>query len=374
LNEADSVGICVEKAVRWLRENDVTGEVVLADNGSTDGSQKIARDRGARIVDVPAKGYGAALMGGIEAARGAFVIMGDADDSYDFSAIGGFMDKLRAGYALAQGCRFRHGGGRIEKSAMPFLHRWLGNPMFSAMARHWFGAPINDVYCGLRGFTKDFYNRLNLRCTGMEFATEMVIKASLYNEKIAEVPVKLYPDKRVNRAPHLKTFRDGWRTLRFFLLYCPRWLFLMPSAILTLFGCLGYALALPGLSIMGATLDAHTLLFASLAILCGFQAAVFAVFTQVFAITEGLMPSSPNFEKMFRYINLERGVIAGLLTLIAGLMLLLWSVNLWRRTGFGHLDYAHTMRFVIPGATLTALGVQIVLSSFFISILGMRRK
>jgi hypothetical protein len=208
----------------------------------------------------------------------------------------------------------------------------------------------------------------------MEFATEMVIKASLYNEKIAEVPVKLYPDKRVNRAPHLKTFRDGWRTLRFFLLYCPRWLFLMPSAILTLFGCLGYALALPGLSIMGATLDAHTLLFASLAILCGFQAAVFAVFTQVFAITEGLMPSSPNFEKMFRYINLERGVIAGLLTLIAGLMLLLWSVNLWRRTGFGHLDYAHTMRFVIPGATLTALGVQIVLSSFFISILGMRRK
>jgi glycosyltransferase involved in cell wall biosynthesis len=374
LNEADSVGICVEKAVRWLRENNVSGEVILADNGSKDGSQKIAADRGALIVNVPDKGYGAALMGGIEAARGKYVIMGDADDSYDFSDLGGFITKLREGYDLVQGCRLAPGGGRIEKSAMPFLHKWWGNPMFSAMARIWFGAPVHDVYCGLRGFTVALYRRLNLRCTGMEFATEMVIKSSLYKEKIAEVPITLYPDTRVNRAPHLKTFRDGWRTLRFFLLYSPRWLFLMPAAVLTLLGLVGYALALPGLSIMGATLDAHTLLFASLAILCGFQAAVFAVFTKVFAITEGLLPSRPHLDKMFEYINLERGVIAGMVTLLAGVALLLWSINLWRLAGFGHLDYAHTMRFVIPGATLTALGLQMVFSSFFISILGMRRK
>jgi len=374
LNEADSVGICVEKAVRWLGDNNVSGEVILADNGSTDGSQEIARVRGARIVDVPARGYGAALMGGIEAARGTYIIMGDADDSYDFSDIGGFVEKLRAGYALVQGCRLPPGGGRIEKSAMPFLHQWWGNPMFSAMARVWFGAPVHDVYCGLRGFTKALYLRLDQRCTGMEFATEMVIKSSLCKEKIAEVPITLYPDKRVDRAPHLKTFRDGWRTLRFFLLYSPRWLFLVPAAALTLFGCVGYALALPGLSIMGATLDAHTLLFASLAILCGFQAFVFAVFTKVFAVTEGLLPPSPRLDRMFRYVNLERGVIAGSLTLVAGMALLLWSVNLWRLAGFGHLDYAHTMRFVIPGATLTALGLQIVLSSFFISILEMARK
>ncbi len=373
LNEAQSVGICVEKAVRWIREHNVAGEVIVADNGSTDGSQKIASDLGARVVPVPAKGYGAALMGGIEAARGRYIIMGDADDSYDFNDIGGFLEKLRKGYALVQGCRLPGGGGKIEKRAMPFLHQWFGNPMFSMMARVGFGAPIHDVYCGLRGFTKEMYDRLDQQCTGMEFATEMVIKASLFKERIAEVPITLYPDKR-DRAPHLKTFRDGWRTLRFFLLYSPRWLFIVPAALLILFGGVGYALALPGVSIMGATLDAHTLLFASMAILCGFQASLFGVFTRVFAVTEGLLPPSPSLDKFFKVMDLEKGVIAGLVLFCAGMALLLWSVNVWRLAGFGHLDYAHTMRLVIPGTTLTAIGFQTVLASFFVSILGMHRK
>ena len=233
LNEADTLETCITKAQRALRENDIVGEIIVADNGSTDGSQSLGIRAGARVVHVEAKGYGNALMGGIAAARGRFVIMGDADDSYDFLEIPRLVEKLRQGYDLVQGCRLPSGGGKIMTGAMPFLHRWWGNPMFSAMARYWFGAEsIHDVYCGLRGFTKDFYNRLNQRCTGMEFATEMIIKASLFREKICEVPITLHADGRTSHAPHLKTFRDGWRTLRFFLMYCPRWLFVVPGALL----------------------------------------------------------------------------------------------------------------------------------------------
>jgi glycosyltransferase involved in cell wall biosynthesis len=374
LNEADTLESCITKAQRALSEHEIVGEVVVADNGSTDGSPEIAAHLGARVVPVADRGYGSALMGGIAAARGRYVVMGDADDSYDFLEIPRFVEKLRDGHELVQGCRLEAGGGRVMPGAMPFLHRCWGNPMFSWMAQRWFGAPIHDVYCGLRGFSKALYDRLDQRCTGMEFATEMIIKASLFNARIAEVPVTLHPDGRRSHAPHLRTFRDGWRTLRFFLLFSPRWLFLIPGGLLILLGLLGYAVAMPGVRAFGVTFDAHTLLFASLAIICGYQSIQFAVFSKLFAISEGLMPESPRLMHLFRIVNLERGLIAGAVSVIVGVALLLGAIEQWRRRDFGALDYAHTMRWVVPGVTLTALGFQTVLSSFFVSILGMRRR
>lgn len=374
LNEADTLEACVTKAKRALAEHGIRGEVLVADNGSTDASQEIAERSGARLVRVKERGYGHALMGGIAAARGRFVIMGDADDSYDFLEVPRFVDKLREGYELVQGCRLASGGGRVMPGAMPLLHRLLGNPMFSAMARAWFGAPIHDVYCGLRGFTRELYEGLDQRCTGMEFATEMIIKASLRGSRMAEVPITLYPDGRRSHAPHLRTFRDGWRTLRFFLMYSPRWLFLAPGLALILLGLLGYAVAMPGVTAMGVTFDAHTLLFASLAIICGYQSILFAVFTKTFAASEGLMPPDPRIDRLRGLLSLENGLLASSAAMIVGLTLLAGAVNQWRLTGFGHLDYAHTMRWVIPGVTLTALGFQTFLSSFFLSILGMGRR
>ncbi|MDD5198741.1 MAG: glycosyltransferase family 2 protein [Terrimicrobiaceae bacterium] len=374
LNESDTVGICVKKAVTWLRDNGVKGEVILADNGSTDGSIELAEGEGARVERVEARGYGNALMGGIESARGNLIIMGDADDSYDFGDLSGFVRELRAGAELVQGCRLRAGGGRVLPGAMPFLHYWWGNPMFSKMARVWFDAPIHDVYCGLRGFTKDLYRRLDLRCTGMEFATEMVIKASLRKVRFAEVPITLHPDGRKSRTPHLRTFRDGWRTLRFFLLFSPRWLFLLPGAALILLGFAGYALALPGARIGPATFDAHTLLFASLSMLCGYQAVWFAIFTKVFAITEGILPEDARIGQLRNILPLERGLVAGALLMVTGFALLGWAVVLWILSDFGALSYAFTMRIVIPGSTLTALGVQTLFGSFFLDVLGLRRR
>jgi glycosyltransferase involved in cell wall biosynthesis len=374
LNESDTLAVCIRKARRALDTHDIAGEIIVADNGSTDGSQDIARSLGARVIDVEAKGYGNALMGGILAARGRYIIMGDSDDSYDFTEVPRFVEKLREGYDLAQGCRLPSGGGRVMPRAMPFLHRWWGNPMFSKLARWWFRAPINDVYCGLRGFTKEFYTRLDQRCTGMEFATEMIIKSSLHRARIAEIPITLHPDGRKSHAPHLRSFRDGWRTLRFFLMYSPRWLFLIPGALLILAGLVGYALAMPAVSIRGVTFDAHTLLFASLSVLCGYQSIIFSVFTKTFAISEGLMPEDARLTKLFEVVNLERGLIMGAVSLLVGIGLLIAAINQWREASFGHLDYSHTMRWVIPGATLTALGFQTILSSFFISILGMRRR
>src|SRR5262249_12381919 len=246
---------------------------------------------------------GCALRGGIEAAHGKFIIMGDSDDSYDFREIPKFVEKLREGFELVQGCRLPSGGGKVMPGAMPFSHRWCGNPMFSIMVRRMFRAPINDVYCGLRGFTKGFFNRLQLLSPGMEFATEMIIKASLWRERIAEVPITLYPDGRKSHPPHLKTVRDGWRTLRFFMMYRPRWLFVVPGALLVGLGMIGYAIAMPGLKWHGVTFDAHTLLFASLAILCGYQSILFAIFTKTFAISEGLMPEDPRMTSFFKVIN-----------------------------------------------------------------------
>jgi len=374
LNEADTLEACIEKAQRALSEHNIQGEVVVADNGSTDGSQAIAAHMGVHVVHVEAKGYGNAMMGGIAAAGGKFIIMGDADDSYDFRDIPRFLEKLRQGFDLVQGCRLPSGGGTVLPGAMPFLHRWWGNPMFSHMTRWMFNAPIHDVNCGMRGFTKELYDRLDLRCTGMEFANEMIIKASLFGSRIGEVPITLHPDGRQSHAPHLKTFRDGWRTLRFYLMYSPRWLFLIPGALLILLGLLAYGIAMPGMTIRGMTFDVHTLLFASLGILCGYQSILFAVFTKAFAINEGLMPEDQRFTRFFELVNLERGLLMASVALLIGIALLLAAVKQWQSVNFGNLDYTQTMRLVIPGMTLTALGFQTVLSSFFASILGTHRR
>jgi glycosyltransferase involved in cell wall biosynthesis len=374
LNEAETIAPCIEKARLGIERSGVRGEIVIADNGSNDDSVLIAEKLGARVVNVEKKGYGNALRGGIQAASGKWIVMGDADESYDFSETNRFVKKFQEGFELVAGCRLPKGGGRVMPGAMPLSHRWLGNPLFSRMARHMFAAPIHDVYCGLRGFTRELYNRLELRCEGMEFATEMIIKASLHGARIAEIPITLHPDGRKTNAPHLRTVRDGWRTLRFFLLFSPRWLFLAPGFILALLGLAGYAVALPGLQIAGVTFDAHTLLFSSLAILMGYQSILFAIFAKTFAISEGLLPNDPRLERFFKVIYLERGLAIGVLAFFGGLILLGAAVVQWKSAHFGRLDYAVTMRWVIPGATLTALGFQTVLSSFFVSILGMKRR
>ena len=374
LNEADTIAICIGKAQRALVENGISGEIVVADNGSSDGSREIAERLGVRVVPVAQRGYGNALMGGIAAAKGRFILMGDADDSYDFGEIPAFVERLREGAELAQGCRLPAGGGTILPGAMPFLHRWLGNPLFTGMIRSMFGAPIHDAYCGMRGFTRALYMRLDLRCTGMEFATEMIVKASLAKARITEVPIRLHPDGRRSHGPHLRTFRDGWRTVRFLLMYSPRWLFLIPGATLIALGLLGYLLALPGFVLGGVAFDAHTLLVASLAILLGYQSILFAIFSKTFAIAEGLMPEDPRMNRLYELATLERGLLVGVGAFAAGLGLLAGALARWWQVEFGALDYASTMRLVVPGVTLAALGFQTVLSSFFTSILGMRRR
>ena len=374
LNEADTLAACIKKAQLGLERAGVAGEILIADNGSTDGSQEIGTKLGARVVHVPEKGYGNALKGGIAAASGKWIIMGDADDSYDFSEITGFVKKLGEGNDLVMGCRLPGGGGKVLPGAMPFSHRWFGNPMFTLMARHMFSSRIHDVYCGLRAFTKEHYERLDLRCVGMEFATEMLIKSSINGAKIAEVPIPLHPDGRKAHAPHLKTFRDGWRTLRFFMIFSPRWLFLYPGILLVLLGLIGFALAMPNVPLGGITFDAHTLLFSSLAILLGYQSILFAILAKTFAVNEGLLPEDEKFNRFFKVMYLERGLMLGAASFFAGIVLLACAVGQWWHVHFGHLDYAHTMRWVIPGFTLTALGFQTCLSSFFVSILGMKRR
>ncbi len=374
LNEAETLPRCLEKANAFLRERNLSGEIIVADNGSTDGSAAIAVALGARLVKVLDRGYGHALRAGIGLARGRFVIMGDADDSYDFGALEPFLSKLREGADLVQGCRLPIGGGTIEPNAMPPSHRWLGNPLFSLLARRMFRVPVHDIYCGLRGFRRDLIPRLDLRCDGMEFATEMMIKASLRGARIAEVPITLHRDGRTSHPPHLRTFRDGWRTLRFFLICSPRWLFVYPGVLLLLLGLVGYGVAMPGLTLFGATFDAHTLLFASLALMVGYQAVLFGWLANTLAAREGFLDETKALVRLRETLSLERGLLLGVTTLFLGGALLLAAVSQWHAAGFGRLDYAHTMRWVIPGVTLTALGFQTVLASFFVAVLGWYRK
>jgi len=371
LNEAETLETCIRKAQHALHEAQINGEVIVADNGSTDGSVEIAENLGARVARISAKGYGSALMGGIAAAAGKFVIMGDADDSYDFGDIPKFVTELRAGAQLVMGNRFR---GGIKPGAMPPLHRYFGNPALTHIGRLFFGSPVNDFYCGLRGFRKDAYQTLELRTTGMEFATEMVVKATLLKQRIAEVPTTLSPDGR-SRPPHLRTWRDGWRTLRFFLLYSPRWLFLYPGLSLMCVGAaLGLWLLFAPRTIGSVTFDVHTLLYCAAMVLLGFQAVAFAVFTKLFAITEGLLPPDPALDRAFRYVNLEVGLGVGSLLILAGVATSVFAVRMWGARHFGQLDYPHTMRIVIPAALLLILGVQTIFSSFFLSVLGLRRR
>jgi len=371
LNEAETLATCIEKARGSLREHNVAGEIIIADNGSTDGSPEIARALGARVISVAARGYGSALMGGIAAARGKYIIMGDADDSYDFSALGPFIEKLRAGHELVMGNRFR---GGVKSGAMPPLHRYLGNPVLTFVGRLFFHSPVRDFHCGLRGFSRDAVLKLDLQTTGMEFASEMVVKATLLRMRVTEVPTTLSPDGR-SRPPHLRSWRDGWRHLRFLLLYSPRWLFLFPGSLLMILGMLVGLWLLPGPRVVnGVTLDVHTLLYAAIAVIIGFQAIVFAVFTKVFAISEGLLPEDPRLDRVMDYINLEVGLVIGLGLVLLGLAGSIYAVAFWDQRSFGTLDPSHTLRIVIPAVTALTLGCQILLSSFFLSILGLKRR
>lgn len=371
LNESETVGACVRKAIAALHLAHLAGEVIVADNGSTDGSIEIARAEGAHVVHVAEKGYGNALKAGILSARGKFVLMADSDDSYDFSHIPRFIEKLRAGSDLVMGNRF---SGGIAKDAMPPLHRYLGNPVLTGIGRLFFGSCSRDFHCGMRAFPKASFERMNIRSTGMEFASEMVVKASLLHMRVNEVPTTLVPDGR-SRRPHLRTWRDGWRHLRFLLMYSPRWLFLFPGITLIAIGLLGCGLLLPGPRfIHGIGFDVHTLLYAFAAVLLGFQMVAFATFTKVFAITEGLLPPDPRLDRVFQWITLEVGLIVGGTLIALGLAGSVLSVSDWARGSFGALNPEHMLRLVMPSVFSLSLGVQIVFSSFFLSILGLRRR
>ncbi len=367
LNEAETLATCIQKAFRGIESAGCReGEVLVADNGSTDGSQEIARSLGARVIPVEAKGYGNALRGGIAAARGRFVIMGDADDSYDFSQIEPFLTRLRAGADLVMGCRMPRGGGKIIPGAMPWKHRWIGNPALSFIGRLFFRSPITDFHCGLRGFSRRAYETMDLQTSGMEFASEMVIKATLLGMKMEEVPITLFKDGR-SRPPHLRSWRDGWRHLRFMMLYCPRWLFLYPGFALMISGLVVGGYLLPqARTLFGVTFDIHTLLLASAAIQIGFQAICFALFTKIFAIMEKLLPPDPKLENVFNYINLEKGLAAGIVMLLAGLGLSLLAVFKWSDVSFGPLEPSHIFRILIPATTLLMLGFQMIWASFFL--------
>ena len=369
LNEAETLAVCITKAISWLQRSGVQGEVLIADNGSTDGSQAIAIGAGARVVLIAAKGYGSALLGGIKAARGRFVIMGDSDDSYDFGNLDAFVEKLRTGHALVMGNRFK---GGIKKGAMPPLHRYIGNPVLTTIGRIFFHSPCGDFHCGLRGFDREAILGLDLQAPGMEFASEMVVKATIHGLNITEVPTTLSPDGR-SRPPHLRSWRDGWRHLRFLLLFSPRWLFLYPGLGLLGLGVAVMAWLLPGpRTILGVTFDIHTLFYASLAVVVGFHSALFYVFARRYGMQEGLAPPDERFLRMTGMLSLEAGLLAGLALLLCGLALAVLAVSAWHQTEFGTLPPEWEMRLVIPSGTCILLAFQTAYGAFFLSVLDLR--
>ncbi len=374
LNEAQTLQTCLRKIHQTITRHQLRAEIIVADNGSHDGSDTIAIIAGAKVLHVEQKGYGAALQAGLAAAQGTYIIMGDADDSYDFSATFPFIQKLREGYDLAMGCRLPKAGGKIMPGAMPWLHRWLGNPVLSGLGRLFFQCPVTDFHCGLRGFRRDFCLKLDLQTTGMEFASEMVIKSTLLGGKIAEIPITLYKDGR-NRRPHLNTWRDGWRHLRFMLMYSPRWLFFIPGSFLLIVGSLIGGILLTGpLHISGVTFDTNTLLVAAMAILVGFNLVSFGAFSKLIAISTKLLPKDPLLEKLSKTFTLEMGIFCGAFVALLGASLLGWGILYWQSQNFGSLSYPESLRLVIPGTTALTLGVEIIFSSFLVSILLMRRK
>jgi glycosyltransferase involved in cell wall biosynthesis len=371
LNEAETLEICIRKARQFFSTGQIVGEIIVADNGSTDGSRKIAKKAGAKVVEVKEKGYGSALMGGIDAAQGGYIIMGDADDSYDFSKLQDFVNALDEGYDLVMGNRFK---GGIMPGAMPFLHRYLGNPVLSGLARLFFKSDIRDFHCGLRGFRKDALLSLNLQTTGMEFASEMIVKATLKGLKIKEVPTILYPDGRT-RPPHLRTWADGWRHLRFLLLYSPRWLFFYPGIILVILGILLSTFLISGPRKIGdITLDINTLMYSAFLIILGVQGILFSLFTYVFGVNSGLLPKDNLTEKFVQNISLERGIVISLSMIFLGFASSIGALIYWGENLFGDIDPTFSMRLVIPGAVLFTLGFQTFFASFFLSILNTKLK
>ena len=371
LNEKETVGDCVRKALAALRSARIHGEIIVADNGSTDGSIEAAISAGARVVHVDHRGYGNALRGGIQAAHGTYVLMADSDDSYDFSHIPRFIEQLRKGSDLVMGNRFL---GGIGNGAMPPLHRYLGNPVLTAIGRLFFHSPSRDFHCGIRAFRKDSYERMDIRSTGMEFASEMVVKASLLHMKVSEVPTTLSPDGRTH-PPHLRTWHDGWRHLRFLLMYSPRWLFLYPGVASIFLGLATCVWLMPGPQRLGnVVFDFHTLAYGFAAILVGFQLLAFAVFTKVFAITEGLLPEDPRMNRVFDYVKLETGLLLGGLCVALGVAGSILALSTWARSSFGPITSNNLLRLVMLSVFALILGPQIIFSSFFLSILGLRRR
>jgi hypothetical protein len=370
LNEAETVATCVHKAVKFLADSGVSGEVVVADNGSTDGSQRLADDAGARVVSVSEKGYGSAVMGGIVAARGEYVIMGDADDSYDFSNLMPFVTELRGGADLVMGNRFK---GGIAPGAMPPLHRYLGNPVLSFAGRLFFPSRVGDFHCGLRGFRRESAIALGLQATGMEFASEMVVKATLANQQITEVPTTLAKDGR-SRPPHLNTWRDGWRHLRFLLLFCPHWLFFVPGLGLGAAGLvIGGIIAAQPLTAGDVTFDVDTLVVASALVVSGVQSVLFWICARVYAGSEGFLPNEPYVQRVLAKLSLERGIALGSIIGLAGLIGLLSSLTNWQAAKFDQHDFEHALRVIVPSATALVVSSQLILGTFFLSLLGIKQ-
>ncbi|MBH9578384.1 glycosyltransferase family 2 protein [Inhella proteolytica] len=363
LNEALTVETCIRKALSFFRRAGINGEIVVADNGSTDGSVQLAQAAGARVLVVRERGYGAALAAGVRAARGRYIIMGDSDDSYDFSRLDAFLEALRAGSDLVMGNRF---AGGIAEGAMPPLHRYLGNPVLSFIGRLFFSSPIRDFHCGLRGFVRDAVLALDLQSPGMEYASEMVVKATLYGLQISEVPTTLAPDGR-GRPPHLRSWRDGWRHLRFLLIHAPAWLFLWPGLVLLCVGLSFAALLVRGPLPLGfLTLDFHTLLYAAVAACLGLQMVLFAGLSFVHCVAIGVLPAMPERLKFFQSVSLERGLVIGLVLVVSGMLMALRSVQLWSGEGFKAIDPGVVMRVAIPAAALVLAGMQVSTSAFLL--------
>ena len=371
LNEAETIEVCVRKAMTWLSSSGLTGEVLVADNGSRDGSQAMAEALGARVVAVPEKGYGAALIGGIRAARGKYVIMGDADDSYDFSKLDAFVERLQDGAELVMGNRFK---GGIEKGAMPPLHYWLGNPVLSFIGRLLFNIPVGDFHCGLRGFNRDSILGLGLKSPGMEFASEMVVKASLAKLAMEEVPTTLRPDGRT-RAPHLRTWRDGWRHLKFLMLHSPKWVFIYPGLLLLALGLFGSILLAPGAVALTPTIeiDIHSLVVACFSVMIGTQLVMFGALARRYAMIEGVLPTPSNFRTILLGMELEPILRVAAVIMIAGLIGVTTAVVRWVGNGFGPIVYNDVMRMLVISLTAVAVAVQIAAAGFLASMLNIRR-
>lgn len=374
LNEAETIETCVKEAVAALTQNNILGEVIVADNGSTDGSQEIAQNAGARVVHVKSKGYGNALLAGFQEATGSYILMADSDGSYNFHDLPKFLERLREGDELVMGCRMPSGGGTIEPGAMPWLHRWIGNPILTGIGKVLFKATVDDFHCGIRAFKRETILNLNLRTTGMEFASEMVVRSTLEKVKISQVPVTLRPDGR-SRPPHLRSWRDGWRHLRFLLLYSPKWLFLIPGLLLSLIGFVGLVLlTLSPLKIGHVIFDTNTMLICSMVFLLGIQVLVFYAYVKAYAISAGLLPNDDFLQKLLGKGTVEYGLLGGLFFVILGMGVLLYAFLSWSSGGFNSISYPDSLRVIVPAVTSIILGMQFIFAGFGLAIIGIKHK